>query len=148
MPKGRCAGCGLENSSAKLIERHMTKCPEYLDLYKTDAAKALSAEAEAQRYDTLKKTDEFIEAKEAEKDARYDGYREAAARKIEALRDRWRGGQKFKQVNRKSTPVASPENGRAWNKSAEDLLAEATAKGDLAGIVAAERLAGLTGVEA
>lgn len=147
MPKGRCAGCGLENGSAKLIERHITKCPDYLDLYKKDPAKALSAEEEASRYDALKKTDAFIEEREAAKDERYDGYRAAAAKKVEALRERWRGGTKFKALNRKSAPTVAPEGATVWGLTPEESLAKADAGTDIPSLVAAERLVGLIGIE-
>jgi hypothetical protein len=41
---GRCAGCGLENKSCKVIKSHIMTCPDYKKLWQTDPDKALEPE--------------------------------------------------------------------------------------------------------
>lgn len=115
MARGRCAGCGLEDPSAKKVERHVASCPDYLALYRTSPEKALSPEDEMKRWSEVTSSDEYQEAKAAEKDERYAGYRANNERRVEQQASRWKSRQ-FRSGRTTSTPYHAnggiPEGGR------------------------------------
>lgn len=57
MAAGRCAGCGLIDSSKK-VGLHVMMCPQYLALYNSEPDRALDPEAEYERHQTEDNTSE------------------------------------------------------------------------------------------
>jgi hypothetical protein len=67
MAQGRCAGCGKSDSSAKALNKHIMSCPQYVALFQKDPARALTPEAEYERWQA---EDNNPEAREAAREAR------------------------------------------------------------------------------
>lgn len=86
MAPGRCAGCGLSNSSCRPIRAHVETCPDYLDLYREDPARALAPEAEYRRW---KAEDDSPEARQAARDVRLGRVFAEADEAQQAARERW-----------------------------------------------------------
>jgi hypothetical protein len=67
MHPGRCAGCGVVNTSCKKIRAHVCECPDYLRLYRESPEKALEPEAEYLRW---KADDTVADVRAQQKDLR------------------------------------------------------------------------------
>lgn len=107
MARGRCSGCGHEDQSAKKVERHTASCPEYIRLWREHPERALSPEAEAERWAAHTSTEEYTEQREAAKDEKYAGYRADNERRVEAQASRWKS-REFRSGRSTSTPAKLP----------------------------------------
>lgn len=76
--KGRCAGCGLSGSVAR-VSAHARYCPEYRELYRSAPERALSPEEEYARWqdseERQERREQRREAAIAEADRRRDVHR-------------------------------------------------------------------------
>jgi len=86
MTAGRCAGCGATDNSCKKIKAHVTTCPDFLALFKTDPSKALPPEAEYTRW---KEEDNTEEQRAIEKDKRLQVRFADMDRRRENQKERW-----------------------------------------------------------
>lgn len=100
MSRGKCAGCAIEDSSCKVVKNHTLTCPEFIELYRTDPARALDPEDEYRRHLEWLRSEEGQEAatERAVKTAAHN--RETAERILQRDRERWGG---------KAVPVAPRE---------------------------------------
>lgn len=114
MARGRCAGCGQEDASAKKIERHINTCPQYLDLWRTDPDRALSPTAEAERWSEVKESDDYDLAKHERRERFLVDVKVKNDKKIEAQTQRWtsREFRNLSGADARSTPVPAPQGGR------------------------------------
>jgi hypothetical protein len=87
MAKGKCAGCGVQKNSSKIMNQHIVVCEKYLEIYKIDPSRALSPEAEFLRYQN---EDNNEEAKAERKDKRLSSIFEEIDTKREAQTLRWK----------------------------------------------------------
>lgn len=110
MARGRCAGCGHEDASARQTAKHVNSCPAYLELYRTDPARALSPEAEAERWARFRETDEHAMAKHEARERFLVDVKAKNDRRIDAQQERW-ASRSFRNLNATSTPVPTPEGG-------------------------------------
>jgi len=81
MAAGRCAGCGRQGS-ARRISHHTTECAPWLELFEADPSRALSPEAEYQRWQR--------EGRQEERDAHLAAVTSEARVRRSAAADRFR----------------------------------------------------------
>lgn len=86
MTHGRCAGCGFSSPSCKKVQAHVLSCPDYLALYKSNPAAALTPE---QEYERWKLEEDSPESRELRRRKLHAHYREQADQKLARQRSRW-----------------------------------------------------------
>lgn len=86
MTAGRCAGCGVMDNSCKKIKSHVLTCPDYLEVFKSDPAKALPPEEEWVRWQNEDNSDE---ARAVAKEIRLTKRFAEMDAKREAQSERW-----------------------------------------------------------
>lgn len=59
MALGRCAGCGDE-STLRASQAHISRCPKFAVLYRTDPSKALDPVAEYRRVAAVQKSEPVV----------------------------------------------------------------------------------------
>lgn len=91
MTKGRCAGCGYEDSSIRVAD-HTMDCPEFAKLYREAPDKALDPEVEYTRHQEYLLTPEGRKENDERVAKVRAGYQAEADRRNELDRERW--GQK------------------------------------------------------
>lgn len=85
MAVGRCSGCKVTGPRKK-IENHVLSCPQYLELFRADPARALDPVTEARRY----AQEDTCAARAARRDVRLrERFAEMDAH-ASAQADRWR----------------------------------------------------------
>lgn len=67
MAQGRCAGCGHQDTSIKVMKRHIVQCSDFLALFQRDPSKALGPGPE---FDRWSREENDADSKAARKDAR------------------------------------------------------------------------------
>lgn len=111
---GRCAGCGYSAASVLKVRTHTLTCPSFIYLFKNAPERALSPEAEAERWNTYRRSDEAANEKFEKKEVLREGYREINRVKVEAQEARWSSKQ-FKGLHLSplaAVPTPIPVNGR------------------------------------
>lgn len=86
MAQGRCAGCGKTDGSAKALNKHILQCPDYIALYKVDPARALTPEAEWERWQAEENNPE---AREAAREERIATRIAESVAKLDKQHSRW-----------------------------------------------------------
>lgn len=86
MAEGRCAGCGYENKSCKMVTRHTASCPDFAKLYKDPATRHLAVEpaTEYQRHHAEENL-----GKDDRREERISRNRAEANRKLGKQSERW-----------------------------------------------------------
>lgn len=86
MTIGRCAGCGFTHVSCQKVRSHVTTCPKYIELFKTDRAKCLDPTDEYIRW---KRDEDSPEAKADAKELRLaTRFAELDSKRVEQV-ERW-----------------------------------------------------------
>jgi hypothetical protein len=84
MTAGRCAGCGFENASCKIVKTHVASCNDFRDLWKANKEAALDPEAEYTRHRM-----QMSSTKEERRDVRIAGLRKEDKARLSTQQDRW-----------------------------------------------------------